>query len=152
MIYCLGEVPAYLHSWSFLFNCPLIYRLRSPSPYHTSLHSEQSFFGRRSIMYPSSWTISENSSCWGSADVSSPTLGPFHTLTSDDIAIEVRPSIQVDYFSHNWKDEELWASWRYLAAWKHSYSNGLRLEYASWRTWAKTKYNLKTVPPEILDW
>jgi hypothetical protein len=73
-------------------------------------------------------------------------------LASDDIAIEFGPSRQVDYFSHDWKEEEVWASWRYLAAWKYSYSNGIRLEYALWRTWAKTKHNLETVPPETLDW
>jgi len=32
------------------------------------------------------------------------------------------------------------------------YSNSVRLENASWRTWAKSKYRLRTVLPETLNW
>ena len=35
---------------------------------------------------------------------------------------------------------------------KKELSNGIRLENASWRTWAKQKYNLKTVNPKKLNW
>lgn len=31
-------------------------------------------------------------------------------------------------------------------------ANGVRLENASWRTWAKQRGNLKTINPETLNW
>lgn len=71
---------------------------------------------------------------------------------ADDAAIETEPSRHVDYLSHEWREEDLWSSWRYIAARKHAYSNGVRLENASWRTWAKYKLNLGTVSPEALNW
>lgn len=72
--------------------------------------------------------------------------------TGDDMAIRNEPSRHVDYLSHTWKEEDIWASWRHVAARKHLYSNGPRLENASWRTWAKSKYRLNTTSPETLNW
>lgn len=71
---------------------------------------------------------------------------------ADDTVIESEPSRHVDYLSHEWREEDLWSSWRYIAARKHAYSNGMRLENASWRTWAKYKLHLGTVSPEALNW
>lgn len=70
----------------------------------------------------------------------------------DDTAIENEPTRHVDYLSHNWKEEDIWASWRHIVAKRKTYSNSPRLENASWRTWAKSKYQLKTVSPETLNW
>ena len=70
----------------------------------------------------------------------------------DDSAIENEPTRHVDYLSHSWREEDIWASWRHIMAKKKVYSNGARLENASWRTWAKSKYQLKTVSPETLNW
>lgn len=70
----------------------------------------------------------------------------------DDTAIENEPTRHVDYLSHNWKEEDIWASWRHVVAKRKVYSNSARLENASWRTWAKCKYQLKTVSPETLNW
>lgn len=70
----------------------------------------------------------------------------------DDTAIENEPTRHVDYLSHNWKEEDIWASWRHIVAKRKTYSNSPRLENASWRTWAKSKYKLKTVSPETLNW
>lgn len=70
----------------------------------------------------------------------------------DDTAIENEPTRHVDYLSHNWKEEDIWASWRHIVAKRKAYSNSPRLENASWRTWAKCKYQLKTVSPEALNW
>ena len=70
----------------------------------------------------------------------------------DDTALEVEPSRHVDYLSHEWREEDLWSSWRYVSARRHVYNNGMRLENASWRTWAKYKLNLGTVSPEALNW
>ncbi|KAK0547306.1 protein phosphatase regulator [Tilletia horrida] len=35
---------------------------------------------------------------------------------------------------------------------KNEITNGVRLENASWRTWAKQRGNLKTISPETLNW
>lgn len=70
----------------------------------------------------------------------------------DDSAIESEPTRHVDYLSHNWKEEDIWSSWRHIVSKRNVYSNGARLENASWRTWAKSKYRLKTVSPEKLNW
>lgn len=70
----------------------------------------------------------------------------------DDNTIKPEPSRHVDYLSHEWKEEEIWSSWRYMVSKRDVYQNSARLENASWRTWAKCKYKLKTVSPEKLNW
>ncbi|KAI4114586.1 MAG: hypothetical protein LQ345_004661 [Seirophora villosa] len=70
----------------------------------------------------------------------------------DDMKLESVPTRHVDYLSHNWKEEDIWSSWRHIVARRKSYSNSTRLENASWRSWAKSKYRLKTVLPETLNW
>ena len=74
-------------------------------------------------------------------------------VVHDDQAVEDQPTRHVDYLSHDWKEEEdIWSSWRYIVARRNVYNNSVRLENASWRTWTKTKYHLKTVSPEALNW
>lgn len=70
----------------------------------------------------------------------------------DDTALQAKPSRHVDYLSHNWKEEDIWASWKLIVSKGCEYSNHERLENASWRTWMKAKYGLKTVSPETLNW
>lgn len=74
------------------------------------------------------------------------------TPAADDTSVEEEPSRHVDYLSHEWREEDIWASWRYVTARRSDYSNGVRLENASWRTWAKAKHNLGTISPETLNW
>ncbi|RAH71055.1 protein phosphatase regulator REG1 [Aspergillus aculeatinus CBS 121060] len=74
------------------------------------------------------------------------------TPAADDSSIEDEPSRHVDYLSHEWRQEDIWASWRYVVARRSAYDNGVRLENASWRTWGKLKMNLGTVSPETLNW
>ncbi|CAG8587176.1 473_t:CDS:2, partial [Acaulospora colombiana] len=63
------------------------------------------------------------------------------------------PEICVDYLSHDWKvEDDIWTSWKVMSKQKKEIDNGVRLENASWRTWAKQKYKLKTVNPELLNW
>ena len=71
---------------------------------------------------------------------------------ADEQAIESEPTRHVDYLAHEWKLEDIWSSWRYVVARRKVYSNSVRLENASWRTWAKAKDNLKTISPESLNW
>ncbi|KAI4235585.1 MAG: hypothetical protein L6R40_006447 [Gallowayella cf. fulva] len=72
--------------------------------------------------------------------------------TGDDMNLQTEPTRHVDYLSHSWKEEDIWSSWRHVVARRKVYSNSTRLENASWRTWAKSKYRLKTVSPETLNW
>lgn len=83
---------------------------------------------------------------------------PYPTVQSsapapDDHQITSRtPSICVDYLSHNWTDEDVWSSWKAMTKRKNEIANGVRLENASWRTWAKQRGKLKTISPETLNW
>ncbi|POR35630.1 Uncharacterized protein TPAR_04174 [Tolypocladium paradoxum] len=70
----------------------------------------------------------------------------------DDTAVTTKPSRQVDYLSHDWREEDIWSSWRYIVSKRDEFPNSRRLENASWRTWMKAKNNLKTISPEELNW
>jgi hypothetical protein len=58
----------------------------------------------------------------------------------------------VDYLSYTFDEMDLAASWRVLTKQKLNIVNGIRLENASWRTWAKQRNHLKTISPETLNW
>ena len=70
----------------------------------------------------------------------------------DDSVVESEPTRHVDYLSHAWNEEDIWSSWRHIVAKRECYENWPRLENASWRTWAKSKHQLKTISPETLNW
>jgi hypothetical protein len=74
------------------------------------------------------------------------------TEVQDDHAVQVEPTQQVDYLAHEWREEDIWASWSYLTKRRKIVPNCVRLENASWRQWIKTKNSLKTVSPESLNW
>ncbi|KAI9776587.1 MAG: hypothetical protein M1839_009491 [Geoglossum umbratile] len=93
---------------------------------------------------PTSNTTSTNASRPGTPDPS--------IAAEDDTAVRHEPSRHVDYLSHDWKEEDIWSSWRHIVSKRKVYGNSARLENASWRTWAKAKYRLKTVSPETLNW
>lgn len=78
---------------------------------------------------------------------------PLPTPTvQDDTAIKQQPKQHVDYLSHDWREEDIWSSWRHIVSQRRVYGQRSRLENASWRTWAKSKYHLRTVSPETLNW
>ncbi|KAH9814265.1 Fungal protein of unknown function (DUF1752) [Teratosphaeria destructans] len=79
----------------------------------------------------------------------SPVLTP---TVADDTAIKSEPKHHVDYLSHDWREEDIWSSWRHIVSQRKVYGQRSRLENASWRTWAKSKYHLRTVSPETLNW
>ncbi|KAI9260178.1 hypothetical protein BY458DRAFT_440135 [Sporodiniella umbellata] len=58
----------------------------------------------------------------------------------------------VDYLSYKFDEMDLAASWRVMTKQKKEVVDGIRLENASWRTWAKQRNNLKTVSPQTLNW
>ncbi|KAI1431458.1 hypothetical protein GGR50DRAFT_699946 [Xylaria sp. CBS 124048] len=98
-----------------------------------------------------SYTVSpaEDEAFVGTSRPGSP-AAPEHA--EDDTAVKPHPTQHVDYLSHNWKEEDIWSSWRYVISKRREFSNAPRLENASWRTWMKAKYGLKTVSPETLNW
>ncbi|KAL4923776.1 protein phosphatase regulator REG1 [Aspergillus undulatus] len=71
---------------------------------------------------------------------------------ADDSSIVEEPSRHVDYLSHEWREEDIWTSWRYVVERREVYENSVRLENASWRTWTKLRHNLGTISPEALNW
>ncbi|KAJ2984499.1 hypothetical protein NUW58_g6028 [Xylaria curta] len=77
-------------------------------------------------------------------------VAPEHA--EDDTAVRHHPTHHVDYLSHDWREEDIWSSWRYIISKRRDFANAPRLENASWRTWMKAKYGLKTVSPETLNW
>ncbi|KUI54049.1 hypothetical protein VP1G_01324 [Cytospora mali] len=70
----------------------------------------------------------------------------------DDTAVGIQPTRHVDYLSHDWKEEDIWSSWKHIVSNREEFGNSARLENASWRTWMKAKNHLKTVSPETLNW
>ncbi|KAF8141498.1 hypothetical protein EV363DRAFT_1425611 [Boletus edulis] len=79
---------------------------------------------------------------------------PFSSVNTipDDSAVSDLPHGQVDYLSHDWREEDVWRSWRNMTRLKNEIANGVRLENASWRTWWKQRNGLGTVTPETLNW
>lgn len=73
-------------------------------------------------------------------------------ISEDDTAVKVEPSQHVDYLSYEWREEDIWSSWRHIVEHRRVYGERSRLENASWRTWAKNQFSLKTVNPETLNW
>lgn len=71
---------------------------------------------------------------------------------ADDTFLTHEPSRHVDYLSHEWREEDIWASWRYMVGKRKTHTNSARLENASWRTWAKKKNGLKTLSANKLNW
>lgn len=73
-------------------------------------------------------------------------------MSEDDTAVRKKPSHHVDYLSYEWREEDIWSSWRHIVEHRNIYGERSRLENASWRTWAKAQFKLKTVSPETLNW
>ncbi|KAI3572960.1 hypothetical protein IWW34DRAFT_837737 [Fusarium oxysporum f. sp. albedinis] len=101
-----------------------------------------------------SYTISptDQASSEVSDDTSRPDTPDHGEHTKDDMAVSSRPLRQVDYLSHNWREEDIWSSWRYILMRRGELPNSIRLENAVWRAWVMAKNNLKTISPETLDW
>ncbi|KAH6982434.1 hypothetical protein EDB80DRAFT_768358 [Ilyonectria destructans] len=60
----------------------------------------------------------------------------------DDSATKANSWRHVDYLSHDWKEEDIWSSWKYITTRRREHPN----------TWIKCKYKLKTVSPKTLNW
>ncbi|CAH0016924.1 unnamed protein product [Clonostachys rhizophaga] len=98
------------------------------------------------------WPVDRKKSDDGFNKTSSPGTPEVTVHAEDDTTVSSRPSRHVDYLSHDWKEEDIWSSWRYIVTRRGEFEHSGRLENASWRTWMKVKYKLKTVSPETLNW
>ena len=82
-----------------------------------------------------------------------PAPAPDHLpVSEDDTNLRPEPSQHVDYLSYDWKEEDIWSSWRHIVEHRSVYGERSRLENASWRQWTKLQYRLRTVSPESLNW
>jgi hypothetical protein len=100
-----------------------------------------------------SYTVSSASNTASTtSNVSRPGSPGSRPRPEDDIAAQRQPTRHVDYLSHDWKEEDIWSSWRHIVSKRKIYGNSARLENASWRTWAKAKNKLRTISPETLNW
>lgn len=70
----------------------------------------------------------------------------------DDTAAREQPERHVDYLSHEWIEEDLWSSFKFVRSKRNVYPNSARLENASWRKWEQKRRGLKTVSAETLEW
>lgn len=87
------------------------------------------------------------------ASSDAPVSTPDHVhVSEDDTNLRPEPSQHVDYLSYDWKEEDIWSSWRHIVEHRSVYGERSRLENASWRQWAKLQYRLRTVSPESLNW
>ena len=89
-----------------------------------------------------------------STSINAPRLGSLEPFKrgEDDAAVCAQPSRHIDYLSHNWREEDIWSTWKYIVAKRGAYNDSTRLENASWRAWMKLKSKLKTISPETLGW
>ncbi|EPE26352.1 hypothetical protein GLAREA_02264 [Glarea lozoyensis ATCC 20868] len=70
----------------------------------------------------------------------------------DDTAIIAPPSKHVDYLSHDWCEEDIWSTWKYLKSTRQVYKNSERLANASWRMWMKERHQLPETEPLAINW
>ncbi|KAK4190539.1 hypothetical protein QBC35DRAFT_471696 [Podospora australis] len=120
-------------------------------------YEDVGYFGRVEVVEPTSspqagysYDTSPNDDT--SVATSRPGTPDILERAEDDISLKVQPSRHVDYLSHNWREEDIWSSWKLIVSRRGDYSNSARLENASWRTWMKSKNKLSTVSPETLNW
>jgi hypothetical protein len=82
-----------------------------------------------------------NSSDTASTIISRPDSPEIVEHCEDDSAVHIAPSRHVDYLSHHWREEDIWASWKYVVSRGKTYSNSARLENALWRALEKARSN-----------
>ncbi|PVH74416.1 hypothetical protein DL98DRAFT_604561 [Cadophora sp. DSE1049] len=101
---------------------------------------------------PASLWIGDSYTASPSSNSTSTNVSPDPVEYADDTAVRTQPSRHIDYLSHNWKEEDIWSSWKHVVSKRKEYSNSARLENASWRAWTKSKNKLKTLSPESVNW
>ena len=101
--------------------------------------------------------ICQDSLCeiWSNASCASPlpTTPPF-IFAEDDIALNNSSQVVhcVDYLAHDWKTDDLWASYKHLHSHRECIRASARLENALWRVWWRETESLKRIDPEVIHW
>ncbi len=105
------------------------------------------------IVFPSYSELNENGTSFLIENFAAKVAhSEFAHETMDDISLSSNPSRHVDYLSHNWSEEDIWATWKRLQFKRQAPNVAERLVNATWRAWAKVRLNLKTVSPESFNW
>ena len=73
-------------------------------------------------------------------------------VSADDSMAREEPSRHVDYLSHDWNAEDLWATWSHIVSQRKVYGEISRLENAVWRTWAQSMNALQTCSAYRINW
>jgi hypothetical protein len=79
---------------------------------------------------PSPQTNDNDASCViedDSAEATGPGTPDCSEHAEDDTAVVSHPSRQVDYLSHDWREEDIWSSWRYIVSRRGEFANSARL-------------------------
>ncbi|TGO17939.1 hypothetical protein BTUL_0013g00110 [Botrytis tulipae] len=129
------------------YHAQVDYYLQSPSLQPTYLEDDVSLCSTLTTLSPSDQSPTSELS-----ELPEPTEPCDITETVDDLGVRVKPSHHVDYLAHDWPEEDLWASWKFIQSHRTAYENSKRLENASWRGWAKKRSNLKTIDPSTFGW
>ncbi|KAF4332559.1 hypothetical protein FBEOM_13638 [Fusarium beomiforme] len=66
--------------------------------------------------------------------------------TKDDMAVSIRPSHQVDYLSHDWREEDIWSSWRCIVMRRGDLSDSERPIYSVPNPFDSIQTELSEVP------
>lgn len=92
--------------------------------------------------------------------------GEIHVGARDDFALNIQPFRNVNYLTHDWCEEDIPSTWRYVVSrradwaetatrrksiWK-PFNNIPRYENALWRSWAQRRFQLETVSPDTINW
>jgi len=130
--------------------------LTTPEDVLARQYDDGGYFGRLGNQEPPPSPLCDSDGSSEDQDDSVTTSRPgspdFQERAEDDIAVRTQPSRHVDYLSHDWREEDIWSSWKLIVSRRGDYNNSARLENASWRTWMKSKNNLDTVSAEALNW
>lgn len=146
--------PLYTHSRDSYFSTPSYSSLDPNEDLRYDEDEDQfpSFDNNTPISHPADAQIHPNASSEDLTNESQANISTPSEPANDDNAIVHEPTRHVDYLAHEWKEEDIWSSWRYIVARRKTINNSVRLENAAWRTWTKAKNNLKTISPESLNW
>ncbi|RDA87961.1 hypothetical protein CP532_3424 [Ophiocordyceps camponoti-leonardi (nom. inval.)] len=123
-------------------------------PFDLPLLSQEKFFIQPEVRDAEKLELSPTTADSSTLPLTAPDTPICIEHAQDDCAVTDKPSRQVDYLSHDWTEEDIWSSWRYVISKRGSeeFPNCQRLENACWRTWSKVKNGLKTISPEELNW
>jgi hypothetical protein len=92
---------------------------------------------------------------WSRSSCATPTLSaPPFLFAEDDIALHVaaQPAHGVDFLAHEWKTDDLWATYKHVHSQRENIRASKRLENALWRASIRNMRGLRRVDPEVIHW